>query len=87
MYEYDDLCIQTFLENQLQLFPETVAETPEEAMEFLDICMAAVCNDIREVREYFNEYGADITGMKAEDLEEAEEVFPQSDGRYLVVIA
>ncbi len=87
MYEYDDLCIQTFLENQLQLFPEPVAETPEEAMEFLDICMAAVCSDISEVREYFDEYGADITGMTTEDFEEAEEVFPLSDGRYLVVIA
>ncbi len=87
MYEYDDLCVQTFLENQLQLFPEPVAETPEEAVEFLDICMAAVCRNIREVRDYFDEAGADITGMKAEDFEAAEEVFPLPDGRYLVIIA
>ncbi len=86
-FEYDDVCIQTFLKNQLQLFPEPVAETPEEAIEFLDICMAAVCKNIREVRKYFDESGADITGMTAEDLEEAEEVFPLPDGRYLVIIA
>ncbi|MCD8324172.1 MAG: glyoxalase, partial [Clostridiales bacterium] len=42
MGEYDDVVIRTFLEKQLQLFPEVVAETPEEAEEFLDICMASV---------------------------------------------
>ena len=29
-YEYDEACIQAFLEQQLKLFPEEVAETPEE---------------------------------------------------------
>ncbi len=87
MYEYDDLTLQFFLENQLQLFPERVAETPEEAAEFLDICMAGVCNNIREVREYLDDAGADLTGMTADDLKEAEEVFPLPDGRYLVILA
>ena len=41
-YEYDKVCIDTFLKKQLQLFPETVAETPEEAEEFLEDCMAVV---------------------------------------------
>ena len=27
-YEYDDACIQAFLEQQLKLFPEEVANTP-----------------------------------------------------------
>ena len=44
MNSYDEECIQFFLENQLQLFPEAVAETPEEAEEFLDDCMAVVCD-------------------------------------------
>ncbi|MCD8232069.1 MAG: glyoxalase [Clostridiales bacterium] len=87
MNDYDAMVIQTFLEKQLQLFPEIVAETPEEAEEFLDICMASVCRNIKEVRECFDEYGADVSGMKKADLEAAEEVFRLPDGRYLVVLA
>ncbi len=87
MSQYDDICIKTFLKNQLQLFPETVAETPEEAEEFLDMCMAVVCKNIKEVRAYFDECGADISGMGKAELEAAQEVFPLPDGRYLVVDA
>lgn len=87
MNDYDAMVIQTFLEKQLQLFPEIVAETPEEAEEFLDICMVSVCRNIKEVRECFDEYGADVSGMKKADLEAAEEVFRLPDGRYLVVLA
>ena len=32
-YEFDDEVLNAFLEKQLQLFPETVAQTPEEAEE------------------------------------------------------
>lgn len=85
--EYDKIVIDTFLKNQLQLFPEKVAETPEEAEEFLDICMAAVCKNLKEVRAYFEEIGADISGMTKEELEQAQEVFRLPDGRYLVVDA
>ncbi|MCD7980921.1 MAG: glyoxalase [Clostridiales bacterium] len=87
MGEYDRTCIQVFLENQLQLFPEKVADTPEEAEEFLEMCMACVCKNLREVRDCFDEYGADISGMTKTDLEKADEVFPLPDGRYLVVLA
>lgn len=87
MGEYDAICIQTFLDKQLRLFPERVAETPEEAEEFLDICMAAVCKNLKEVREYFDEIGADISGMSNEELKEAQEVFALPDGRFLVVDA
>ena len=45
MSEYDKVCIETFLRDQLKLFPEKVAETPEEAEDFLDMCMAAVCKE------------------------------------------
>ena len=37
------------------------------------------------IREYFEESGADVENMDAEELEEASEVFPLSGGRYLIV--
>ena len=85
MYNYDDEVIEVFLEKQEQLFPEIVAETPEEAEEFLEDCMAVVVNSLKEVREYFDENGTDISDMSDEDLEEASEVFVLPSGRYLVV--
>ena len=36
MYEYDEECLKVFLEKQLQLFDEPVAETLEEAEAFLE---------------------------------------------------
>ena len=38
---YSKECIQVFLKEQSRLFDESVAETPEEAEEFLEECMAA----------------------------------------------
>lgn len=87
MGEYDKVCLDVFLKKQLQLFPEKVADTPEEAEDFLEMCMASVCSSISGVRDCFDEYGADISGMTKADLENAEEVFPLPDGRYLVVLA
>jgi len=84
MYDYDEEVLEYFLEHQGQLFAEEVAETPEEAEEFLSDCMAVVCKNIREVREYFDEI-ADITGMSDEELLEQDEVFELPSGRYLVV--
>ena len=85
MYEYDEECLKVFLEKQLQLFDEPVAETLEEAEAFLEDCMAVVVDSLDEVRDYFEENGADIAEMPDDELEEASEVFPVSDGRYLVV--
>lgn len=85
MYEYDEECLKVFLEKQLQLFDEPVAETLEEAETFLEDCMAVVVDSLDEVRDYFEENGADIAEMTDDELEEASEVFPVSDGRYLVV--
>ena len=87
MYEYDEECLQAFLKKQGQLFDEPVAETLEEAEAFLEDCMAAVVDSIEEVREYFDESGADVDGMSEEELEDASEVFALPDGRYLVVEA
>lgn len=75
MYEYDEECLQVFLKKQGQLFDEPVAETLEEAEAFLEDCMAAVVDSIAEVREYFDESGADVDGMSEEELEDASEVF------------
>ena len=84
---YDEVCLYTFLEQQEKLLQEPVAETIEEAEEFLEDCMAVVVKNIKEVRAYFEEEGADIAGMSNEELAEASEVFALPDGRYLIVEA
>lgn len=78
-------CINTFLENQEQLFPQAVAESYEAAEAFLEDCMAQVVDSIEEVREYLEESGADVEGMSDEELEDASEVFALPDGKYLIV--
>lgn len=85
MHEFDDAVLECFLENQLQLFPEKVADTMEEAEGFLEDCMAVVVNSVDEVIEFFEEEGIDIEGASAEEILEAEEVFDIGDGRYLIV--
>ena len=85
MYEYSQSCLEEFLKRQGKLFDEPVAETLEEAEAFLEDCMAVVVDSLDEVRDYFEENGADIAEMTDDELEEASEVFPVSDGRYLVV--
>lgn len=85
MYEYSEECLKTFLKNQDQLFDEPVAETPEEAEEFLEDCMAVVVESLDDVRDYLEESGMDISGMSDEELEEVAEVFPLDDGTYLIV--
>ena len=85
MYEYDEECLKVFLKKQLQLFDEPVAESVDEAEAFLEDCMAVVVDSLKEVREYFEENGTDISDMSDEDLEEASEVFALPNGRYLVV--
>ena len=49
--------------------------------------MAVVCDNIKDVRAYFEEEGADVAQMSNEELEEALEVFALPDGRFLVVEA
>ena len=85
MYEYDEECLKTFLKNQAQLFDEPVAESIEEAEAFLEDCMAAVVDNIDEVRDFLDGEGLDVDGMSSEELEEASEVFALPDGRYLIV--
>lgn len=85
MHEFDDAVLECFLENQLQLFPENVAETYEEAEEFLEDCMAVVVDSVDEVLEFFEEEGIDMDGATEDDILEASEVFDIGDGRYLIV--
>lgn len=87
MQTFSEQDLQIFLENQLQLFPEPVAQTLEEAEYFLEDCMAVLCKNKEEVRQYFEEAGIDLCGMSAEELLEQPEVFALSGGRYLIVEA
>ena len=83
---YDKLTVETFLENQLKLFPEKVADTYDEALEFLEDVCATLCKNKKEVIAYLED-GMDIGGMTEEEILSAEEVFPLKDGRYLIVEA
>ena len=85
MYEYDEEVLNTFLEKQAQLFSEEVAQTPEAAEVFLEDCMAVVCEDIHEVRDYFEDAGSDISGMSDDELLDQSEVFSMPSGRFLIV--
>ena len=85
--EYDEVCLNYFLEHQSQLFDENVADSLEEAEAFLEDCMAVSCDSIIEVKQFLDESGADVSGMSNHEIEEAEEVFSLPDGRYLVVEA
>ena len=85
MYDYDEECLQAFLEQQGKLFDEPVADTLEEAEAFLEDCMAAVVNNIEEVKEFLEEEGMDVDGMSMEEIEEAAEVCALPSGQYLIV--
>ena len=62
MANYDKKVLDCFLRDQLQLFPEKVASTPEEADEFLEMMFAVVVKGKRGVRKYFEEVGVDMAG-------------------------
>lgn len=85
MNQYDKECVEYFFEHQSRLFGKNILEDIEEAQEFLEDGMAVVCKNIKEVRAYFEEEGADIAEMSNEELKEASEVFTLPDGRFLVV--
>ena len=80
MREFDDAVLECFLDNQCQLFPKNVAETLDEAEDFLEECMAVVVDSVDEVIEYFE-------GAMDDEILSADEVFDVGDGRYLIVQA
>lgn len=84
MSEISRESIEIFLRNQKQLFDESVAETPEEAAEFLEECFAVEVKNIKEVRAYLDE-SMDVDDMSDEELKDASEVFELPSGKYLIV--
>lgn len=85
MHEYDEAVLNCFLQNQLQLLPEKVADNIDEAEAFLEECMAVAVDSIDEVWNYFDEEGIDLEGQEKEEIVDAPEVFDIGDGRYLIV--
>ena len=79
----DSICGKVFLKEQCKLFPKPVAETLEEAMDFLEEVMAQVFSDKKWLKAYMEEEGIDIEGDVTEELE----VFALPDGRYMYVEA
>lgn len=79
----DEMCARIFLKEQGKLFPKPVAATIDEAMEFLEDCMAEVFKNKAELKRYMDEEGIDEDG----DITEALEVFKLPDGRFLYVEA
>ena len=84
MYEYDEECLQVFLDRQGQLFDEPVAETLEEAEAFLEDCMAVVVDSIQEVANYFLEEGVDVEACLLRNWKSLRGFCPPS-GKYLIV--
>ena len=86
---YTEESVETFLKNQGQLFDEAVASSYEEAETYADYYLSHEKERqqiaANEVRAYFDETGADISGMTDEELEEASEVFALPSGGYLLV--
>lgn len=82
---FDEKVLQCFLDKQLQLYPEPVAENLVQAEDFLEECMAVVVNSVKEVWEFFEEEGVDMEGADEAGILEADEVFEVGDGRYLIV--
>ena len=85
MGDYDDKVLDVLLEKQLQLVPEEVATSREEAEEFLADCFAVVVDSAKEVWEYFEDAEIDMEGADIDGILEADEVFEIGDGRYLIV--
>ena len=47
--------------------------------------MAVVVKSMKDVKEYLDESGMDVTGMSDDEILEASEIFPLEDGTYLIV--
>ena len=82
---YDKTILNAFLEKQLELYPEEVASTPEEALEFLADTCAGVAESPEDVIEYLEEVGVDTDGMSMEELMDMPEIMAVGDGRYLIL--
>lgn len=84
MQELDIMCAEVFFKEQGKLFPKPVAETVEEAMEFLEDCYATVFANKEDLIAYLEDEGIDFD---PEYITEELEVFALPDGRLLYVEA
>ncbi len=82
---YDDKTVAAFMKHQLDLYPEPVADSPEEARDFLEDTMAAVADSRSEVMEYLEEVGVDTEGLSEEEIFAGPEIIEIGDGRYLIL--
>ena len=85
MPEFDERVLDAFLEQQEKLYPQRVAETREEARDFLQESFAVVLESAKEVWDYFDEEGIDPGELDRKTITRADEVFAVGDGRYLIV--
>ncbi len=87
MEGYEQECAEVFLKEQEKLLPEPIVSTLEEALEFLEDCLAVVLDSAEEVRAYWEEEGVDLENLSDEELLEQPEVFLLPSGKYLIVEA
>lgn len=87
MQQITKAAAQFFLDNQNRLYDMPVAENIDEAMEFLEDCMAMVFEDLKELKAYWKEEGVDIMELTDQEILESLEVFKMPDGRILLVEA
>ena len=83
--DIDDIAVEYFFNNQSQLFSKPVAESLEEAADFLEDCMAVTFDSVSDVRDYLDEMGMDVAGMADDELLDQSEIFSLPDGRFLYV--
>lgn len=82
---YDKMVVDYFIAHQEKLIGKKIFLEEDEAREFLEDCMASVCDSVREVREYLDDTGMDMEGMSDKEILEAEEVFTLPNGQFLIV--
>lgn len=87
MEKHMDECARVFLRDQGKLFDEPVAETIDEAVEFLEDCFAQYFETLKELKGFMDEEGLDISELSDEELEEQLEVFKLDNGGYFFVEA
>ena len=82
-----EMCANVFLKEHEKLIGCEVLFDVEEAAEFLENNDMSICESAKEVREYLETAGADISGVSDKDVIEETEVFKLPDGRFFVVMA
>lgn len=82
---FDKKVIKAFLDNQLKLYPEIVAQDEEEALDFLECSLATVVNSPKDVIDFLKSVGVDTAGLSRKELLALPEVIEVGDGRFLIL--